>query len=168
MFKGGSSSLEYEDTLREFRAFLREHQAALHRPTTLALLASHGREADLLFFCDLVGDHERIVTHLLQRQQYAEALDALSCMRHPGPDGKAVSDSDAITATFADLWYRHATVLLHHEPAETVQAWREAGQAVLDPLKLLPALVRYEQVGVLGCCDGRVSPYMLTSCCAVR
>lgn len=149
--RGGAASSEYDETLREFRAFLRESEASLHRPTTLALLASHGREDELLYYCELGGDHARIVTHHVQRAQWAEALEALRSAPVGPAAGGGAGGSDASGAaaglgSFAELWYRYAPLLLQNRPAETVRAWQEAGQAVLDPLRLLPALVRYEQV----------------------
>lgn len=43
-----------------------------------------------------------------------------------------------------DLYYKFSPVLMQHIPEETVNAWIEQKER-LDPRKLIPALVYYEQ-----------------------
>ncbi len=69
---GGASasgaSDEYEQCVADFRAFLIQYKQylQLNRDTTFDLIASHGRIDELLFYAQLIGEHERVIQHHLQ------------------------------------------------------------------------------------------------------
>lgn len=41
------------------------------------LIASHGDMDDLVFFADLMNDHEKVITHRLQSNEYDKAIAEL-------------------------------------------------------------------------------------------
>lgn len=64
--------------MSEFRDFLQKHKTYLDHNTTYHLISSHGRVDELLFFATEIGDYERVLTHHMQRAEYALALNTLS------------------------------------------------------------------------------------------
>jgi hypothetical protein len=148
-----TASAAYEALITDFKRFLTTYRSSLDKATTLALLASHGRSDELLFFCTLCRDYDRVVAHHLQRRDYKAALEALR--RVP-----------VLSPSFEELWYSHSPLLMQHLPRATADAWREAAERAggvgggsggadagggggggggLDPVRLIPAMVRYEQ-----------------------
>ena len=65
---GSGASDEYEQCVADFRAFLIQYKQylQLNRDTTFDLIASHGRIDELLFYAQLIGEHERVIQHHLQ------------------------------------------------------------------------------------------------------
>lgn len=62
----------------ELRSFLRGHSAALDPATTLALLSTHGRAEEALFYATLVEDYDRVLAHHANNgPDYKAALDVL-------------------------------------------------------------------------------------------
>ena len=152
----------------------------LDAATTLSLMSGHGRIDELLFFCALIKDYDRIVSHYIGRGQYAEAIGAIcnipraewavgrpsaaaqaqarkrraaAAKAAAAKAGKGGANSGASGAEqpiigedgpVSELWYRYGALLLTAEPELTVAAWRDAGE-LLNPVRLIPAMVRYEQ-----------------------
>ena len=57
--------------------FLQDHKAHLDPTTAYNLLSSHGRMDELLYFAELLGDFERVITHYIQVCDYKRALETL-------------------------------------------------------------------------------------------
>jgi hypothetical protein len=119
---------DYGHQLDEFKHFLQDNVSNLDAPTTYQLILHHGRMDLMLYYAELNGDHDRVVTHHVQRREWEKALECLS------------------KAGDADLFYKHSPTLMQHVPVGTVDAWIEAsrGGAHFDPRKLMPALARYD------------------------
>ncbi|CAN0058467.1 unnamed protein product, partial [Phaeothamnion confervicola] len=109
----------------EFRQFLKQHAAALNPATTFALLTSHDRSEELLYYAELIGDYERIIAFHMGGDS---ALDVL----RKAPFEKVES-----------LMYKHSARLMEADPASTVRTWMDRPQ--LRPTKLIPALVHYSE-----------------------
>lgn len=80
-------------------------------------------------------DFERVITHHIQSGQYKKALEVLQ--QHKS----------------SELFYKFSPALMAHVPYLTVEAWIEArdqadtaaaGQPLIEPRKLIPALMRYD------------------------
>ncbi|KAF8321357.1 hypothetical protein DL93DRAFT_2073232 [Clavulina sp. PMI_390] len=112
----------------ELRQFLQTYKANLHKPTTYDLILSHGRTDVLLYYASVVGDHKRIVEHYVMNEEWGKAVDQLS------------RQSDL------DLYYNFSSVLMRHNPKETVDSWLR--QPSLDPLRLIPALLQNQHAPV--------------------
>ena len=134
---------EAEESLQdEFEDFLRERKLYLDplRSTIFDLMSSHGRVKELLAYARIIEDHERVITHHMQRGEYDKAVDTL---------GEAADESAARRADrrpspdIEELYYKHAAVLMNQTPGRTVDAWIDA--PFLDPCKLIPALVQYSE-----------------------
>ena len=69
---GGSASAAFEDASTDFRLFLNKHSSYLDKATTLALLSSHGRTEELLYYCKIMQDYDRIISFHIQSARYAE------------------------------------------------------------------------------------------------
>ncbi|KAJ3071653.1 hypothetical protein HK102_006394 [Quaeritorhiza haematococci] len=108
----------------EFRQFLKTYKDRLDHATTLNLIASHGRTDELLYFAELIGDYERVITHWLQERKWAKAIEVLGRQEN------------------LDLYYKFSPILVEHVPQDTVNAWIK--QPHLNPRNLIPALLKYE------------------------
>ncbi|KAI8823436.1 vacuolar protein sorting protein 18 [Fimicolochytrium jonesii] len=124
--KSERKRLEEEEAvaLDEFRQFLQKYKARLDLDTTSNIIASHGRVQELLYFLELMGNFEKVVTYWIQEQEWLKALGALA--RQPS----------------SDLYYKFSPVLMDHAPYETVNSWIR--QPNLNPRNLIPALLRYQ------------------------
>ena len=123
--------------VKEFKMFLVDQKAHLDPTTTYNLLSSHGRMDELLFFAELLGDFERVITHYIQVCSYKLALLTLQ--------------KNAEATQQSDLYYKFSPALMAHVPYLTVKAWLEAmhvkdlyGNPLIEPRKLIPALMRYD------------------------
>ncbi|EOD05577.1 vacuolar protein sorting 18 [Emiliania huxleyi CCMP1516] len=143
----------------------------LSRPTTYALLEAAGRHAELAHYAQLCGDHERLLLLHLERRQPAAAIAQLRSLLEAagGGGGRAFPEAAAAgtggaggsggrpraapapgrgrladrRAELQRLVEQFAAELLSQAPAETVGLWLCA--PFLDPLPLLPALMRYDE-----------------------
>jgi tetratricopeptide (TPR) repeat protein len=118
---------QYERLLEDFRQFLADNTDNLNPATTFNLISSHGRVEELLFYANLVEDHELVISHHIQCGEYLMALSVLA----------------KLTGRNDDVYYKFSPVLMHHAPEQTVNAWMAA--PFLDPKRLLPALMRYDE-----------------------
>ncbi|TPX64225.1 hypothetical protein SpCBS45565_g06048 [Spizellomyces sp. 'palustris'] len=125
-------TLEEEEAIAidEFKQFLRKYKTRLDRDTTSKIIASHGRTQELLYFLELMGDYEKVVTHWVQERQWQSALDVLA------------------RQTSVDLYYKFSPILMEYAPYETVNTWIR--QPNLNPRNLIPALLKYEVVRSTG------------------
>ncbi|CAG8666814.1 6521_t:CDS:10, partial [Racocetra fulgida] len=96
----------------------------LDKQTTYNLIASHGRTDELLFYAELIGDYDKVISHWIQEKDYKRALDVLS---------KQAS---------IDVYYKFAPILMENAPYETVNVWMR--QPNLNPRNLMPALLKYD------------------------
>ena len=143
---GGDDDNEYNIVASQLRNFLREHTSEIDQTTALSLMAGHGRIAELLFYCRLIGEWGRIVSHHISRGEWLDAVEAIKEAKPSdssfGGQNSEVPIGDANSQQ--ELWYRHSAVLISVLPAETVEGWKECID--LDPARLIPTLVRYELV----------------------
>eukprot|EP00960_Hanusia_phi_P078119 768783-Hanusia_phi.AAC.2 len=127
--KEQGSAEEYGLQLDEFRHFLQDNVANLDPVTTYQLILNHGRLDVMLYYAELNGDHERVISHYMQRREWTKALEALS------------------KSNDASLYYLHSPSLMQHAPVGTTNAWINATRSdphFLDPHRLIPALMRYD------------------------
>ena len=118
----------------EFEGFLEMNKDALNVNTTFHLISSHGRVEEMLFYANLIGDRERIITHHIHAGNFVEALDII--VRH----ARLNTHQDSAR----ELFYKFSPVLMYHIPAQTVEAWVRVGD-ILAPAELIPALTRYDR-----------------------
>lgn len=70
---------ELESEIRdEFKTFLDTYHNILHKATTYKLMASHGRNEELLYYATIIGDHERVISHWVVEKNWSKALEVLS------------------------------------------------------------------------------------------
>ncbi|OSC99516.1 hypothetical protein PYCCODRAFT_1479848 [Trametes coccinea BRFM310] len=110
-----------EDDLRHF---FETYKANLDPRTVYELIQGHGRTDMYLHYASVIGDHERVVEHWVMEEEWTKAIDVIN--RQPN----------------LDLYYRFAPVLMRQAPKETVDSWLR--QRALDPLRLVPALLRLQ------------------------
>jgi hypothetical protein len=75
----------------------------------------------------------------MNRGEWSDAVSAIL----DAPSSSSENDQNSQE----NLWYRHSSVLMGMVPAETVEGWK--GCLELKPARLIPTLVRYEQVRAL-------------------
>ncbi|KAF4123218.1 vacuolar protein sorting-associated protein 18 [Geosmithia morbida] len=107
----------------EFREFVTRYRADLDVRTAYDVISSHGREEELLYFADAVGDYNYVLSYWVQRERWAEALGVLK------------------RQTDRDVFYRYSSVLMTHVPQETVEVLMRHPD--LEPRRLIPALLEY-------------------------
>ncbi|KAM5530109.1 hypothetical protein V8D89_016218, partial [Ganoderma adspersum] len=110
-----------EDDLRHF---FETYKANLDSKTVYELIQGHGRTDMYLHYATVAGDFERVVEHWVMEEEWTKAIDVIN------------RQSDL------DLYYRFAPVLMRHAPKETVDSWLR--QSLLDPLRLIPAILRLQ------------------------
>ncbi|KAL1931607.1 hypothetical protein VTP01DRAFT_9750 [Rhizomucor pusillus] len=116
---------ELESEIRdEFKTFLDTYHNILHKATTYKLMASHGRNEELLYYATIIGDHERVISHWVVEKNWSKALEVLSKQAKP------------------DVFYKYSPILMENAPYETVNVWMR--QPNLNPRQLIPALLRYD------------------------
>lgn len=149
--QGGQAEQDYNAVAAALRTFLRENEKDIDRRTALSLMSGHGRTSELLFYCRLIGDWSRVVEHHISRGEWKQGLEAINEAPCSTPPSFLVAgQTQAVTIQAGDpnsreeLWYRHSSVLMPILPAEVVAGWKIC--PALDPARLIPTLVRYEQV----------------------
>ncbi|RYG54076.1 hypothetical protein EON66_07645 [archaeon] len=60
----------HDDLEAALRDFVSDHYRSFDKATTLALFSMHGRTEELLQYCTLIGDFDRVLSHYLQRNDY--------------------------------------------------------------------------------------------------
>ncbi|RDX50413.1 hypothetical protein OH76DRAFT_1402447 [Lentinus brumalis] len=110
-----------EDDLRHF---FETYKADLDLKTVYELIQGHGRTDMYLHYATVVGDFERVVEHWIMEEEWTKAIDVITRQSN------------------LELYYRFAPVLMRHAPKETVDSWLR--QRALDPLRLVPALLRLQ------------------------
>lgn len=108
---------------REFQDFATKYSSDLDLQTTYEIISSHGREKELLVYATAIDDANYILSYWIQRERWQESLDVL----------KRQADSA--------IFYRYSSVLMADAPSETVDILTRHEE--LDPVKLIPALLNY-------------------------
>ncbi|CAI5535960.1 unnamed protein product, partial [Closterium sp. Naga37s-1] len=71
---------EYGRVVAAFRAFLSDCKDVLNEATTVKLLASYGREEELVYFAGLKQRHETVIEHFIRQ---GDADSAIAVLRRP-------------------------------------------------------------------------------------
>ncbi|KAL8710975.1 MAG: hypothetical protein Q9220_004574 [cf. Caloplaca sp. 1 TL-2023] len=125
----GTSTAETKDELggirKEFQDFVSKYKTDLDRKTTYDIISSHGREQELLTYATAIDDTNFVLSYWIQRERWQESLDVLKKQNEP------------------DIFYRYSSVLMSHAATELVDILMRHSD--LDPRKLIPALLNYNQ-----------------------
>ncbi|BEI91213.1 uncharacterized protein CcaverHIS019_0400330 [Cutaneotrichosporon cavernicola] len=106
----------------DLRTFIKDYRANLDPRVVYELILAHGRMDLYLYYAELNKDHDRVVEHWIQEENWTKAIDVLS-------------RQDSL-----DLYYRFASILMRNVPKQTVNAWER--QVALEPRRLIPALLQ--------------------------
>ncbi|KAI8926418.1 Pep3/Vps18/deep orange family-domain-containing protein [Entophlyctis helioformis] len=112
---------QYTVLTSELRTLLKDYKDRLHHPTVYSLLGSHGRSAEVVYFAELIGDWEKLVTFYTERREWHKALDI-------------VSRQDSV-----DFYYKHSATLIQHIPREVIGLWIKVPS--LNPRFLMPSIL---------------------------
>lgn len=110
----------------EFQDFIHKYKSDLDRKTVYDIISSHGRERELLFFSTAIGDNNYVLAYWVQRENWQEALKALNRQTDP------------------EITYRYSSVLMAKTASQFIDIVMR--QTNLEPRKLIPALLNYNQV----------------------
>ncbi|THH06935.1 hypothetical protein EW145_g3730 [Phellinidium pouzarii] len=110
----------------ELRQFIETYKDNLDTNTVYELIQSHGRSDIYLHYAAVVGELDRVAEHWILEEEWMKAIDVLN------------------RQTELELYYRFAPVLMRQAPRETVDCWLR--QPALDPLRLVPALLRTQSL----------------------
>lgn len=123
------NAAESEDQLAttrsEYQGFLTKYKTDLDQKTTYDIIASHGREEELLFYASAINDYIYVLDYWVQRERWSEALDVLKRQTEPS------------------VFYKYSSVLINHVAVELVDILTR--HADLDARKLFPALLNYNR-----------------------
>ncbi|KAH8102501.1 Pep3/Vps18/deep orange family-domain-containing protein [Cristinia sonorae] len=108
----------------ELKQFFSTYKSILEPRTIYELIEGHGRTDMYLHFATVIEDFERVIEHYIMEEQWSKAIETLN------------SQNDL------ELYYRFASVLVYQAPKEMVDSWLR--QPALDPLRLVPALLRLQ------------------------
>ncbi|KAJ1921944.1 tethering complex subunit [Mycoemilia scoparia] len=111
-----------------FREFLSKYRKYTEKTVVYQLIKSHGRDDIMLYYADMLGEYHRIIDYWAKMGEYRKALEVL---------GKHVTPN---------YIYEYAIILIQHHPEELVDILMR--QPDLEPRKLIPAFVKYEQKAV--------------------
>ncbi|KAI9829636.1 MAG: hypothetical protein M1826_005526 [Phylliscum demangeonii] len=109
----------------EFQEFAVKYKTDLDQRTTCELISSHGREEELLYYATLVQDYHYVLAYWIQRERWPESLAILKKQTDPDP------------------FYKYGSVLMSHVPTEFIDIVMR--QSTLEPKKLIPALLTYNE-----------------------
>jgi vacuolar protein sorting-associated protein 18 len=109
----------------EFHSFVEKHKSDLDHKTVYDIIGTHGREEELLFFANNIGDYNFELSYWVQRERWAEALNVLKKQTDP------------------EVFYRYSSVLMTHVAHELVEILMR--HAKLEPRKIIPALLDYNR-----------------------
>lgn len=118
-----ATKTELDIIRHEFQAFVHKYRSDLDPKTTYEIISSHGREQELLSYATAIDDSNYVLSYRVQREQWLESLDVLKNQTEPA------------------IFYKYSSVLMAHSPIETVDILTRHPD--LDPLKLIPALLNY-------------------------
>ena len=118
-------------TVQEFKDFLRKNRGSLDNATTLSLLLSRGPAMRplLLFYSQIIGDYEKVVSHYIHEGMIGEAISVLK---------------NAPIEKVEELIYKKAPILMAKNPEMAVELF--LSKDYLTPTRLLPALFRYSEL----------------------
>lgn len=108
---------------QEFQDFVTKYKSDLDRKTTYETISTHGREQELLSYATAVDDYNYVLSYWVQRERWQESLDVLKKQTDP------------------EIFYKYSSVLMAHSPADLVDILTRHPD--LDPIKLIPALLNY-------------------------
>lgn len=117
---------EQLDAVRsEFQDFVNRYKSDLDQKTVYDIISSHGREEELLYYANAVGDYNYVLSYWVQRERWSEALKVLK------------------KQTDAEVFYRYSSVLMTHAATELVEILMR--QSNLNPRSLIPAMLEYDR-----------------------
>ena len=108
---------------QEFQDFVRKYKSDLDKQTTYEIVGSHSREHELLFYATAIEDYNYVLSYWVQRERWQESLDVLKKQTEPA------------------IFYKYSSVLMVHVPTELVDILTRHDE--LDPIKIIPALLNY-------------------------
>jgi vacuolar protein sorting-associated protein 18 len=96
-----------------------------------------------LYYASVVGDHERVVEHWIDVEEWTKAIEVVSkqVLRYIHYDSYYCSNPCSLQNTL-EMYYRFSPVLMRQAPKETTESWLR--QPALDPLRLIPALLQLQ------------------------
>ena len=118
-------------------------QANLDSKTTYELIQSHGRTDVYLHYAMVINDLERVIEHWVMEEEWVKALDVLVRQVCAWVYIRLPILITCIQPNL-ELYYRFGPVLVRQAPKETVDAWLK--RDALDPLRLVPALLRLQDL----------------------
>ncbi|KAK4143681.1 Pep3/Vps18/deep orange family-domain-containing protein [Dichotomopilus funicola] len=117
---------EQLDAVRsDFQDFVNRYKSDLDQKTVYDIISSHGREEELLYYANAVGDYNYVLSYWVQRERWSEALKVLK------------------KQTDAEVFYRYSSVLMTHAATELVEILMR--QSNLNPRSLIPAMLEYDR-----------------------
>ncbi|ETO26311.1 vacuolar protein sorting protein [Reticulomyxa filosa] len=129
---GNVSGIKSEKTLATdaFEKFLKQEKKTLEqcKEVIFDLIASHGRTQQLITFAEIQNEWTWVIRHYIGNGEMKEAIEQLSKLSDP--------------SQHESLYYDFAPVLMHAYPKETIDMIIKIN--MLDPRKLIPALMRFE------------------------
>lgn len=107
----------------EYADFVRRAKSDLDRTTTYTLIASHGREEELVTFATVIADYNYLISYWVQRERWPSALAALTRQ----------ADQTSL--------YKYSAVLMCNVPAEFTDILMRTPN--LNTRELIPAMLAY-------------------------
>ena len=108
---------------REFQDFVSKYKPDLDQDTTYDIISSHGREQELLSFATAIEDYNYVLSYWVQRERWQQSIEVLKKQTDPS------------------MFYKYSSVIMVHVPRELIDILLRHSD--LDPVKLIPALLNY-------------------------
>jgi vacuolar protein sorting-associated protein 18 len=121
--KGAKDQLQL--MVKEYQDFVSRYKSDLDAKTVYEVIGSHDREEELLFYANAINDYNFVLSYWVQREKWTDALAVLN------------------KQTDQEIFYKYGSVLMTHVPAGLVEILMR--QNSLDPQKLIPALLSYNE-----------------------
>lgn len=122
---GAEAKRQLDNIRKEYQDFVKAYKKDLDKKTVYAVISSHGREEELLFFANTINDYDYVLSYWVQREKWSEVLNVLKKQDDP------------------ETFYRYSTVVLTNVPIEAVEILTR--HADLKPRNLIPALLEYNR-----------------------
>lgn len=97
--KKDQSAVDYyrrkeQQAKHELKQLMETYQGYLHKETVYKLVASHGHNAELIYYATLIGDDEKVMSHWITERNWIKALEILAKqVRRKRNSRKAINNS---------------------------------------------------------------------------
>eukprot|EP00659_Diplonema_papillatum_P022367 gene22367-34247_t len=115
---------------KDFHDFISENVRYVQAKIVFELVYEYGMQDEVLYFADMTRNPSAALGRYITDNNYEAALKCLTtnCVQNP---------------SVIELWYTYSPQIMTKIPKALVDAWMNEAEDVLNPSRLIPAMLRY-------------------------